>query len=235
VIRLRQFMFFASAMLFTVFAAGCGAADQAELEAATAGKEANLSFHLVALESNSEAALRIAQEEGKYPPGAIYYPERASVTGADQRALRGKENEKLIQECGSQMESARQGNEAGRACVDLFEKMQADQDFSDKAGSGLLVIERSRITQDCIVDAEATIDGQSGQPVVMFKFDKVCSRLFGELTSKNIGRQFAIVLNDEILTAPYINTPITAGQGIISGNFTTKEANELAYLLSSKK
>ncbi|MFT4968043.1 MAG: preprotein translocase subunit SecD [Candidatus Deianiraeaceae bacterium] len=79
-------------------------------------------------------------------------------------------------------------------------------------------------------DASATIT-ENGEAAVSFSFNSLAARAFGGVTSKNIGRPFAIVLDGKVLSAPNIKEPILGGKGIISGSFTTKEANELALLL----
>lgn len=80
--------------------------------------------------------------------------------------------------------------------------------------------------------ARGELDHSKGLPVVSFKFKPDAARRFYELTS-NIGRQIAIVLDGVVISAPVANEPIAGGAGVISGNFTTQSANELALLLSS--
>jgi len=67
--------------------------------------------------------------------------------------------------------------------------------------------------------------------VVSFKFDSVGARKFGDATSKNVGKRFAIVLDNKIISAPVIKDAILGGSGIISGNFTVESARDLALLL----
>ena len=92
-----------------------------------------------------------------------------------------------------------------------------------------------------IIRKEASINGGlltdanptyfEGKPAVSFKFNKEGKRKFSKLTSQNIGRIFAIVLDNKVITAPRINSSITQGTGIISGSFSTQEAADLALLL----
>ncbi|HSQ97898.1 MAG TPA: protein translocase subunit SecD [Rickettsiales bacterium] len=82
---------------------------------------------------------------------------------------------------------------------------------------------------DLLQDANATYS--EGQPAVSFKFNTLGARKFADITRENVGRILAIVLDNEVITAPRINTPIMGGNGIISGNFTTEEANQVALLL----
>ena len=86
------------------------------------------------------------------------------------------------------------------------------------------------VTGECLVNALPDVD-QNGRPAVGFRFDAGCARIFGEYTTANIGQPFAIVLDDEVVSAPVIQSAITGGSGIISGNFTVEEAANLAVLL----
>jgi protein-export membrane protein SecD len=81
-------------------------------------------------------------------------------------------------------------------------------------------------------DAQPSFDQQS-QPVVTFRFNTKGAERFGKLTRDNVGKPFAIILDDEIVSAPRINEPILGGSGQISGNFTTEEAQNLAIVLRS--
>ncbi len=80
-----------------------------------------------------------------------------------------------------------------------------------------------------LTDAQATF--QDGQPVVSFAFDSVGAQRFGSATQNNVGRPFAIVLDDKVVSAPVIQSPILDGRGIISGSFTIEQTQELALLL----
>lgn len=68
-------------------------------------------------------------------------------------------------------------------------------------------------------------------PVVEFQFNTLGAQKFGDITQQNIGKRFAIVLDNKVITAPVIRTAILGGRGIIEGNFSTESANELAMLL----
>jgi protein-export membrane protein SecD len=88
------------------------------------------------------------------------------------------------------------------------------------------------ITGDNLVNASLTRD-DNGLPAVAFKFDSKGSQTFGKVTSENIGRLFAIVLDNKVISAPRIQSAIFGGYGIITGNFTSEEAGSLALLLRS--
>jgi len=95
--------------------------------------------------------------------------------------------------------------------------------------SSYLVKKRVMVGGDTLVDAQATF--QNNEPVVSFRFDGVGARRFGDATRENVGKPFAIVLDDKVISAPVIREPITGGSGIISGSFTVQSASDLALLL----
>jgi protein-export membrane protein SecD len=72
---------------------------------------------------------------------------------------------------------------------------------------------------------------QNNQPAVDFRFDGQGARRFGTATTQNVGKRFAIILDDEVISAPSINEPITGGSGQITGGFTTESAGDLVALL----
>ncbi len=80
-------------------------------------------------------------------------------------------------------------------------------------------------------DAQPGFDQRTGEPIVNFKFNSTGSRKFAQATAENVGQPFAIVLDNEVISAPVIREPIPGGQGQISGNFTVQSANDLAVLL----
>jgi len=100
-------------------------------------------------------------------------------------------------------------------------------------GQGPIRVENQVMVQgEDLTDAQPGFDQQrSGEPVVNFRFNIRGAQRFGEVTSKNVGRLFAIVLDDKVISAPRILTPITGGSGQISGRFSVEEANNLAILL----
>ena len=94
-----------------------------------------------------------------------------------------------------------------------------------------LVQKEVEIEGDDIIDASPGF--QNDQPIASFRFNSHGARRFAHLTADNIGRPFAIVINDRVFSAPVIREPITGGSGQISGNFTLEEANTVAMLLRS--
>ncbi|WP_281994439.1 protein translocase subunit SecD [Ruegeria faecimaris] len=86
------------------------------------------------------------------------------------------------------------------------------------------------VTGEELVDAQPAFD-QNGRPAVSFRFNTSGARKFGDYTLENIGAPFAIVLDDEVISAPVIQSHIPGGSGIITGNFTVEESTNLAVLL----
>jgi preprotein translocase subunit SecD len=105
--------------------------------------------------------------------------------------------------------------------------------FPDQANPSLVyqVEESPLMTGEDLVDAKTGFDGQTTEPVINFRLSTNGGRKFGEVTAKNVGRPFAIVLDNVVISAPVIRQPILSGSGQISGSFTVESANELAILL----
>ena len=96
----------------------------------------------------------------------------------------------------------------------------------------LVVKKRALVSGDMLVHAGAGYD-EYNRPDIEFRFNGQGTRRFAETSSQNVGKRFAIVLDDKIISAPVIQEPITTGSGRISGNFTLQEANDLSLLLRS--
>ncbi len=82
-----------------------------------------------------------------------------------------------------------------------------------------------------LTDAQPGFDQRSNEPIVSFRFNTSGSRKFAQATTENVGQPFAIVLDNEVISAPVIREPITGGSGQISGSFTVQSANDLSILL----
>jgi preprotein translocase subunit SecD len=93
-----------------------------------------------------------------------------------------------------------------------------------------IVDEAPVVTGEELTDAQPSFD-QNNRPSVSFKFDVTGARKFGEYTGAHVGEPFAIVLDKEVISAPTIQSAITGGSGIITGNFTLEESTNLAVLL----
>ncbi len=106
--------------------------------------------------------------------------------------------------------------------------------LKESPDKSLWVQTSSRATVDGadLVDARPAFD-QQNQPVVSFRFNTKGAERFAKLTRDNVGKPFAIILDDVVVSYPRINEPILGGSGQISGNFTVQESNDLAIVLRS--
>src|SRR5512138_1737955 len=95
----------------------------------------------------------------------------------------------------------------------------------------LVVKKKSLITGDLLTDAQVRIDSQFNQPYVAIEFNSTGARLFDQVTAANVGKRFAIVLDNNIYSAPVIRERISGGSAQITGSFTEKEAADLAIVL----
>ncbi|MGB1360524.1 MAG: protein translocase subunit SecD [Alphaproteobacteria bacterium] len=99
----------------------------------------------------------------------------------------------------------------------------------DESGNDIVLKSRAYVTGENLTDAQASYS--ENRPVVSFRFDTAGARKFGRLTSKNVGKRIAILLDGKVISSPVVNEPIMGGSGIISGNFEVEEVNELSILL----
>ncbi|MFZ3583846.1 protein translocase subunit SecD [Loktanella sp. DJP18] len=100
----------------------------------------------------------------------------------------------------------------------------------DETGTFYLLDTAPVVTGEELVDAQPAFD-QNGRPAVNFRFNVTGARKFGDYTLDHIGEPFAIVLDNEVISAPVIQSHIPGGSGIITGNFTVEESTNLAVLL----
>lgn len=99
----------------------------------------------------------------------------------------------------------------------------------DLQGQEIALKRRAVITGDMLTNASPNF--QDGSPVVSFRLNGQGAKRFCDITRENVGKPFAIVLDNEIVSAPNINEPICGGQAIISGRFTVEETTDLSLLL----
>ena len=101
----------------------------------------------------------------------------------------------------------------------------------NEEGGAILVKKRALVTGEMLTDASQAFDSQTGEAIVNFRFNGQGARRFGDATAQNLGKRFAIVLDNRVISAPVIQSAITGGSGQISGSFTPESANNLAILL----
>ncbi|MGN6466352.1 MAG: protein translocase subunit SecD, partial [Rhizobiaceae bacterium] len=94
-----------------------------------------------------------------------------------------------------------------------------------------LIENRVIVSGEDLVDAQSGFDQRTGEPIVSFRFDNKGATRFGIASQQNVGRLFAIILDNKVISAPVIREPILGGTGQISGHFTVQSANDLAVLL----
>jgi preprotein translocase subunit SecD len=94
-----------------------------------------------------------------------------------------------------------------------------------------LVEKRVLVSGADLTDAQPGFDQRTSEPIVSFRFNSNGARRFAQVTQENVGRPFAIILDNEVISAPVIREPILGGSGQISGNFTVEQATDLAILL----
>ncbi len=105
-------------------------------------------------------------------------------------------------------------------------KGTAQLEFWDQDGNVL-------VTGRNLTDARARMVPETNMAEVQIEFDREGTELFAAATEANVGRPLAIVLDNEIISAPVVNEPIRGGTAVITGNFTAMEAEQLAILLRS--
>ncbi|MGX7926520.1 protein translocase subunit SecD [Tsuneonella sp. HG094] len=105
---------------------------------------------------------------------------------------------------------------------------------SDTPGQALAVRRLGGIRGDSLVNAQQSFDSQNNnEAVVTIQFDQQGASKFAQLTTQNVGKPFAIILDNKVLSAPNINEPIRGGTAQISGGFSVETANQLAIALRS--
>ncbi|TDX21660.1 protein translocase subunit SecD [Rhodovulum visakhapatnamense] len=100
----------------------------------------------------------------------------------------------------------------------------------DEQGTYYIIEKTPVVSGEDLTDAQPAFD-QNGAPSVTFRFNPSGARKFGQYTAENVGSPFAIVLDDEVISAPVIREAIPSGSGQITGNFSVEESTNLAVLL----
>jgi len=113
-----------------------------------------------------------------------------------------------------------------------------DNDFGSEkmiseTGEDIVVSKKIIMSGENLIDAQPRVDSQSNSPMVAFNLDRYGAQKFGKVTTNNVGKRLAIVLDKKIISAPVIREAITGGSGTISGNFSFQEVTDLALLLRS--
>jgi preprotein translocase subunit SecD len=134
----------------------------------------------------------------------------------------------------------------GRLAFRLVDVSVSPQDVSDgrappdsdilrgfKSDKRYAVKKQVLLGSEDLTEAAASIDQRTQEPIVSFSFNARGTQRFAHITQENVGQPFAMVLDDEVISAPIIREPILGGRGQIAGNFTIEEALNLSILLQS--
>jgi len=106
-----------------------------------------------------------------------------------------------------------------------------DSKTGRKVNVPYLLKKRAPLTGESLTDARVSIDSQYGDPYVSISFDARGARLFERITGDNVGKRLAIVLDNNVYSAPVIRDRIAGGKAQITGHFTMEEAKDLAIVL----
>jgi protein-export membrane protein SecD len=103
--------------------------------------------------------------------------------------------------------------------------------MQDDPSQQLAVFSNVAVDGSDLENAQASTDPQTGEWVINFTLNSLGAREFADVTTANVGKPFAIILDGKIIMAPNIREPITGGSGQITGNYTAQQATDLALLL----
>jgi len=103
----------------------------------------------------------------------------------------------------------------------------------DNSEEKIKISKRVLLSGDNLVNARAAIDNRSGQVIVNFTLDRSGAKKFARVTTNNVGKRLAIILDKKVISSPQISESIIGGSGQITGNFTFQTATDLALLLRS--
>ncbi len=115
--------------------------------------------------------------------------------------------------------------------AELLKEKSVDRTTGAVSEIPIVVQKKAMITGDLLTDAQVRIDSQFNQPYVGIEFNSLGAKLFDQVTAANVGKRFAIVLDNNIHSAPVIRERISGGSAQISGSFTEKTAADLAIVL----
>jgi len=115
--------------------------------------------------------------------------------------------------------------------AEIMKEKTVDPTTSAVSEIPFVLQKKALITGDLLTDAQVRIDSQFNQPYVAIEFNSLGAKLFDQVTAANVGKRFAIVLDNNIYSAPVIRERISGGSAQISGNFTEKTAADLAIVL----
>ncbi|MEG3176092.1 protein translocase subunit SecD [Sphingomonas sp. RB3P16] len=108
--------------------------------------------------------------------------------------------------------------------------------YPEAGPAAKIIVKRQAIlTGDQLLTASQGFKQDTNEPIVNFGFNNDGGKKFARITQEQTGKRFAVIVDDKVISAPRINTPILGGAGYIEGSFTVESANSLAIALSSGK
>ena len=117
------------------------------------------------------------------------------------------------------------------AGTEIYFEKQVDSKTGQVQKIPLLIKSQVLMTGDMVKNAQVRIGGNFNEPYASLEFTGRGGRIFGQITEKNVGKRFAIILDEVVRSAPVIQEKILGGSAQITGNFTYEEANDLAIVL----
>ncbi|MGL5380717.1 protein translocase subunit SecD [Clostridium sp.] len=124
-----------------------------------------------------------------------------------------------------------------RIRVDIPGEYSSNEIVSSLSKTGNLTFKDSEgnvvLTGKDVKEASVMLDNQSGKPVVSLKLNDEGQKKFADATTKNVGKQISILMDEEVISSPTVQNPITNGEAVITGSSSVDEANNLAGLISS--
>ena len=165
---------------------------------------------------------------------------RIDEVGTNEPTIQIRGNERILVELPGLDDPNRIKNLLGKTANLTFRLVSEEDDsfgseilFFEDGITKLKVNKRVVMSGDNLSTARPEFDSQSDQTIVTFSLDRLGAKRFGRVTSKNVGKKLAIVLDNKIISAPQIREPILGGNGQITGDFTFQSATDLALLLRS--
>ncbi len=135
---------------------------------------------------------------------------------------------KLVDEANS-VDQAIKGNVPPESAI--FYQRQVNPKTGEVKKAPFLLKKRTVLTGDRLVNAQVRIDNRFNEPYVSIEFDKRGAKIFERVTKKNIKKRLAIILDNNVYSAPVIQDRIAGGHAQITGRFTMEEARDLAIVL----
>ena len=173
---------------------------------------------------------------------------RVDDTGTREPNIQKQGDDRILLQIPGLQDPSRVKEMLGRTGKMTFHLVdETAKQISDKKGAiapiGSMYVESDEggyiaVKKQALVGGETLVSANLGHdefqnPAVEFTFNKIGARKFAEATKANIGKRFAILLDNKSISAPVIKSAITGGHGIISGNFTAETAQDLAVLLKA--